>query len=93
MASKKVYQLALENTDLIIEGLKEKGYTIVTPLRKRNERTAIVHFNTNSIKTTKVLYEKLKENKVLVTLQNENIRVSPNFFNTKEEIRVFLSFV
>ncbi len=26
----------------------------------------------------------------MVTLQGENIRVSPNFFTTKEEIEVFL---
>ena len=28
--------------------------------------------------------------KVLVTLQGKNIRISPNFFNIKEEIQTFL---
>jgi len=86
-----IYEKVLELTDLLIEGLEEKGYTMVTPTRKRAERTAIVHFNTGSFDSTKVLYEKLREHKVLVTLQVENIRVSPNFFTTKEEIRVFLN--
>jgi selenocysteine lyase/cysteine desulfurase len=90
---KNIYEKALENTDLLIDGLEEKGYQIVTPTRKREERTAIVHFNTGSFDTTRALYEKLKNQKVLLTLQAENIRVSPNFFNTKEEIRTFLSLI
>ena len=90
---KNIYEKALENTDLLIEGIQEKGYLLKTPIRKRDERTAIVHFNTGNFITTKALYEKLKERKVLVTLQNENIRVSPNFFNTKDEIRQFLNLI
>lgn len=88
-----IYKKALENTDLIIEGLREKEYQIITPTRKREERTAIVHFTTGSLDATKKLFEKLEENKVLVTLQRENIRVSPNFFNTKEEIDTFLNLL
>ena len=88
-----IYEKALENTDLLIDGLQDKGYLLITPTRKREERTAIVHFSNGSFKTTKTLYEKLKEKKVLVTLQSENIRVSPNFFNTKEEIKLFLNLI
>ncbi len=88
-----VYKKALENTDFLIEGLHEKGHKIVTPIKNREERTAIVHFNTGSLEATKALYQKLTAEKVLVTLQAENIRVSPNFFNTKEEIKIFLSLV
>ena len=90
---KNIYERALENTDLIIDGLQEKGYVLKTPIRTRDERTAIVHFNTGHLLTTKTLYEKLKEKKVLVTLQNENIRVSPNFFNTEEDIKKLLNFL
>lgn len=90
---KNVYAKALENTDMLIQGLKEKEYPIVTPTRKREERTAIVHFNAGSFEATKELFEKLKDHNVLVTLQAENIRVSPNFFTTKEDIRVFLDLV
>jgi len=90
---KNIYDKALENTDLLIYGLLEKGYQIITPTKKREERTAILHFTTASIETTKALYEKLTDNRVLVTLQGKNIRVSPNFFTTEEEIGVFLSLV
>jgi selenocysteine lyase/cysteine desulfurase len=88
-----IYEKALENTDLLIQGLIEKGHVVVTPIRNREERTAIVHFNTGSLDTTKSLYEALKRENVLVTLQAENIRVSPNFFNTEKEIETFLDLV
>ena len=88
-----IYEKALENTDLIIDGLLEKGYQIITPTKKREERTAIVHFNAGSFEAAKTIFEKLNEKKVLVTLQGENIRISPNFFTTEEEISMFLKLI
>ncbi len=88
-----IYDKALENTDYVLEGLQEKGYQIQTPIKNRAERSAIVLFNTGSFDSTKTLYEKLTQHEVLVTLQNEHIRVSPNFFNTKEEISMFLGLL
>ncbi len=90
---KNIYDKALENTDILIDGLREKGYQIITPTKNREERTAIVHFTTASFEPTKKLYERLTDKRVLVTLQGKNIRVSPNFFTTKEEIGVFLSLL
>ncbi|SEQ00659.1 aminotransferase class V-fold PLP-dependent enzyme [Neolewinella agarilytica] len=88
-----IYRKALENTDLLIDGLNEKGYQIISPTRNRAGRTAIVHFTTGTTNTTQELYQKLKAHKVLVTLQGENIRVSPNFFTSEEEIELFLSLI
>ncbi|AUC83942.1 aminotransferase [Polaribacter sp. ALD11] len=88
-----IYEKALQNTDLIIADLQAKGYEIVTPIEEREGRTAIVHFKTSAFETTKVLFEKLKENKILLTLQGENIRISPNFFTTEEEISSFLALI
>ena len=89
----RIYELALQNTDVILDGLRQKGYTIVTPTKNRAERSAIVHFTTDSLDTTQGLYHKLTAEKVLVTLQGENIRVSPNFFTTQEEMERFLSLI
>jgi cysteine desulfurase/selenocysteine lyase len=88
-----VYKKAIENTTLITNGLLKNNYNIITPLKIKEERTAIVHFNAGSIIKTKALFTKLKANKVVVTLQGENIRVSPNFFNTKEDLRSFLDLI
>ncbi len=88
-----IYETTLNYTDLLIEGLQKKGYHIITPTKIREERTAILLFNTGSLENTKALFKKLKQKKVIVTLQFENIRVSPNFYNTKEDIDTFLSLV
>ena len=88
-----IYDAALQNTDFLLAGLREKRYKIVTPTKNRAERSAIVHFTTHSQESTKQLYHKLISEKVLVTLQGENIRVTPNFFNTKEDIETFLSLI
>ena len=88
-----IYNKVLENTDLIIEGLLIKNYEIITPIKEREERSAILHFKASSFEKTKILFEKLKENKILLTLQGEHIRVSPNFFTTKEEIKIFLNLI
>lgn len=88
-----IYELALQNTDLLLEGIRRKRYKIITPTKKREERSAIVHFTADSQELTKQLYHKLTNEKVLVTLQGENIRVSPNFFTTKNEIEAFLSLI
>jgi cysteine desulfurase/selenocysteine lyase len=88
-----IYKKALENTDLIIKGLLEKGHFIISPIKNRRDRTAIIHFKTSTFETTRALFEKLKKNKVFVTLQGENIRVSPNFFTSEEEIKTFLSIL
>jgi len=88
-----VYEKALENTTIIISGLLKNSYNLITPIKNKEERTAIVHFCASSFEQTKALFSKLKAHKVLVTLQGENIRVNPNFFTTKEEIEVFLSLL
>jgi selenocysteine lyase/cysteine desulfurase len=88
-----IYSRVLELSDVIIEGLQNQGYNIITPTKRREERTAIVHFNTEAPETTKQLYLYLTENKVSVTLQGSNIRVSPNFFNTTDEIYKFLELI
>jgi cysteine desulfurase/selenocysteine lyase len=88
-----IYEKALENTDFIIDSLQEKEYQIISPIKKREERSAIIHFNTGSLETTEKLYKKLIHANILVTLQGGNIRVSPSFFTTKEEIKILLDLV
>ena len=88
-----IHDAVLELTDALIDGLREKGYQLVTPTGNREERTAIVHFNAGSVEVTKGLYQELISKNVLVTLQGNNIRVSPNFFNTQEDITKFLGLI
>ncbi len=86
-----IYDRVLALTTYLINGLVEKNYKIVTPTKNESERSAIVHFNTGSIQSTKLLYDQLTCKRFLVTLQGDNIRVSPNFFNTNDDIDAFLA--
>ena len=88
-----IYEKVLQNTDILIEGLQKKGYQLISPIKNRQDRTAIVHFNTGDLNTTKKLFEELTNKGVLITLQGSNIRVSPSFFNTNEEIIKFLNLI
>jgi selenocysteine lyase/cysteine desulfurase len=78
---------------MIVDDLLKKKYTLITPIKIRKERSAIVHFKSTSFEETTLLYKKLKKHKVILTLQGAYIRVSPNFFTTKEEIELFLGLI
>ena len=88
-----IYDQVIATTTYLIKGLIEKNYQIVTPINHSVERTGIVHFHAGSIQSTKLLYDQLTFKRFLVTLQGNNIRVSPNFFNTKDEIDAFLGCI
>jgi cysteine desulfurase/selenocysteine lyase len=68
--------------DLLIEGLKDKGYPITSSLEEEH-RSSILSFSGKNIRN---LYEKLLKKNILVSLREGSIRVAPHFYNTKEEI-------
>jgi cysteine desulfurase/selenocysteine lyase len=80
-------------TDRIIAGMHSKNIEIVTPAEKICERSAIISFTMGSETANNDCYKKLKYNNVLVALRGGQIRVSPNFFNTEEEIERFLELL
>ena len=83
----------LRLTDRIITGLHAKNIEIITPIEKISERSAIIVFTMGSETANKNCYNKLRENNVLVVLRGGQIRISPNFFNTEEEIYYFLQLL
>jgi selenocysteine lyase/cysteine desulfurase len=73
----------LELGELLVESLKEiKGVKILSP-RSPDESSGIVSFTTPD--NTKVA-EHLGANKIKVSCRGSGIRVSPHFYNPKEEI-------
>jgi cysteine desulfurase / selenocysteine lyase len=88
-----IHTRVLELTDRIIEGLRLKGIEIVSPVERVDERSAILSFTMGSAEANKECHEKLKANSVLVALRDGRIRVSPNFFNTEDEIDAFLGML
>jgi cysteine desulfurase/selenocysteine lyase len=75
-------------TDVLIEDLQERGYQIASCLRPKH-RSAIVSFPTPDVQAnglTHTGYDKLIANKVIVSLRENYIRVSPHCYNTEEEV-------
>ena len=80
-------------TDRIIAGLHTRKIDIVSPIEKIEERSAIISFTLGSDQANKELFKKLKTQNILVALRDALIRVSPNFFNTEDEIDRFLELL
>ena len=77
--------------DRLINGLREKGCEILSPLSKK-KGSGIVTFK--PVRTTsEKLAEELTEKKIIVSLREGWIRVSPHFYNTEDEIKELLNNV
>jgi cysteine desulfurase/selenocysteine lyase len=88
-----IHTHVLRLTDRIIAGMRSKNIEIVTPVENINERSAIISFTMGSETANNDCYKILRDNNVLVALRGGQIRVSPNFFNTEEEIDRFLDLL
>ncbi len=87
----------MELSDLLVEGLQKlPKVSIMSPLERRY-RSSIILFNIDNI-PAKTVKDKLKERKIIVGTQRREthlgvdlgVKVSPNFFNTKSEIELFI---
>jgi selenocysteine lyase/cysteine desulfurase len=85
-----IHERVLELTDGIIAGLRAKGLEIVSPVERVGERSAIISFTLGSEQANKGLHEELMAQEIIVALRDGRIRVSPNFFNSEEDIDRFL---
>lgn len=75
--------------DLLIDYLSDSAYQIRSSLKPLH-RSSILSFSGKNIKN---LYEKLIKNKILVSFREGTIRVSPHFYNTKEEMNKLIEFL
>jgi cysteine desulfurase/selenocysteine lyase len=86
-----IHDRILKLTDTIVAGLKSRGLSIASPVDMTSERSAIIAFTMGSEAANQALHEKLTAKNILVALRPAHIRVSPNFFNTEDEIERFLA--
>ena len=85
-----IHARVLELTDRIIAGLRERNCEIVSPVEDVGERSAIIAFTMGSETANTTLQERLATNGISTALRDGRVRVSPNFFNTEDEIDMFL---
>lgn len=86
-----IHQRVLHLTDRLIDGLRREHMDLLTPVDSREERSALLLFSAGTEDDNKILYERLRARNIIITLRGKACRVSPSFFNTEEEIDVFLN--
>ncbi len=77
-------------TDRLIEGLRRRGYQIITPVAHRQERSGIVSFQHQQHDPAQ-LQKRLSHAKVVISRRGDFIRVSPHFYNNEDDIDRLLS--
>lgn len=85
----KIEERILYLTNYLIERLKREKRTIFSPLQPE-KRSGIVVFE---VQKPMLVWKALLEKKIYVSPRGGGIRVAPHFYNTEEEIDLFLDAV
>ncbi len=83
-----IQQRIMELTEYLIQGLRDLNVTILSPVSRKEERSAIVTFTLGDKNETCV--KRLAENNIYVSPRDGNIRVSVNIFNNLADIDCLL---
>jgi len=83
----KIYRHVMDIIDYLVEGLKGKNIIIKTPMGQK-ERSGIFSFVPAS--DPEALIKSFQEKKIIASLRNGMIRISPHFYNNIEDIDLLL---
>jgi len=86
-----ISQRILHLTDLLIEGLARRNFIIDGCLEPAN-RSGIIAFRHPHV-PTEHWQARLSENRIIVSLRNNHIRLSPHFYNSETEVQHLLSIL
>lgn len=81
-----IFGHVLALNDYLIQGLQDRGQRVITPLGS-GERSGIVSFVPSF--EPKALYQYLTREHMVVSLRNAMIRLSPHFYNIRDDIDRF----
>jgi cysteine desulfurase/selenocysteine lyase len=74
---------------ILLKGLKNENFEILTP----EDRIAGIVTGRSESKSSFDVFNKLKENNIIISLRNDAIRFSPHFYNTSKEIEKVLNMI
>ena len=72
-------------TDRLIEGIRAKGYRIVSP-RDEGESSGIVAFVSDTHDHERIVAHLRQEHRTIIASRRGRLRASPHFYNTEREI-------
>ncbi len=87
---KRIHERVLGLADSLIVGLRKKNFTIISPVEREIERSAIISFTAGSPEKNKILAESLASRGIIISVRDGRCRASPNFFNDAEDVASFL---
>lgn len=87
----RIERQILALNDRAIEGLRAKGYEILSPLDQA-ERSGILTFRSDS-HSPETLFQRLTKANIIVSVRGGGIRISPHFYNTFDEIDHLLEVI
>ncbi len=87
----RVEKRILGLTDLLEKGLLTRGFVVTSP-RGKAERSGIICFRRDGGRTER-LFERLMAKRVVVSLREGAIRLSPHFYNTDGEVERLLGLL
>ena len=79
----KVYDKVLRLNDVLCEGLRGRHLQVVTSM-VAGERSGILSFIPNS--DPKFFWNYLNKNRIMTSLRGGMIRLSPHFYNNRDDI-------
>jgi selenocysteine lyase/cysteine desulfurase len=85
---KDVEKRILKLKDLLRKGFEELGFKVITPAN--GPQSGII---TIKPENAREIYERLKQNNIVISLRNNCLRFSPHFYNTEEEINQVLDLL
>jgi len=85
MGVKKITAHVLMLTDRLVEGLRDKGYRVVSS-RREGEASAIVAFTSEVHNQEEIQRHLEAEHRVVIAVREGRLRASPHLYNTIEEI-------
>lgn len=86
----KINNHLLELTDYLCELLAGKNYDIVSS-RKPGEKSSIVCIRHRNGSTSSDIAKQLEEAKIIISPRGDRVRISPHFYNTREEIETLVA--
>lgn len=90
LGMKNVEAEILDNTQYLINGLKEKGFELYCDFKSQEEMAGIV---TIKHPRAKEIVNLLKAKNIICSLREGMVRFSPHFYNTKEEIDLVMDIL
>lgn len=83
----------LKLTDRLVTGIHQAGFEVISDRRSDDIKSGIISFTHPDERVNQKIHDALYEEKVIFSLRENLLRVSPHFYNTEGEIDRFSEYL